>query len=96
MEKNEIVVNEEVMEVMEVADEVVTDKSGKVAKVCVGIGLTALVGGIVYKYVVKPLVAKAKAKKDESVQLTGNYDDDDYDSEDGRVIIEDVVEEENE
>lgn len=60
MENNEIMVNEEVIEVTE---EIANAGVSKGFKVAVGIGLTALGGVIAYKYVIKPLVAKIKAKK---------------------------------
>ena len=59
MNNNEIMVNEEVMEVTEIA----TSGAGKGFKIAVGIGLTALGGVIAYKYVLKPIVAKIKTKK---------------------------------
>ena len=58
--ENTIMENNEAMEVME---EVVTTKSGKAVKAVVGIGLTALVGRVIYKRVIKPIIAKVKAKK---------------------------------
>jgi flagellar biosynthesis/type III secretory pathway M-ring protein FliF/YscJ len=61
MEQN-IMANEEVVEATE---EIVTTNSGKAFKVVAGIGLAALVGTIVYKGVVKPFIAKIKAKKAE-------------------------------
>lgn len=59
MDNNEIMVNEEVMEATEIA----TSGAGKGFKIAAGIGLTALGSVIAYKYVVKPIVAKIKAKK---------------------------------
>ncbi len=56
MDNNEIMVNEEVMEI-------VTSEAGKGFKIAAGIGLAALGSLIVYKYVVKPIVAKIKTKK---------------------------------
>jgi hypothetical protein len=62
METNEIMVNEEVMDTTE---EIATASSSKGFKVAVGVGL-AVVGGVVaYKYVIKPIVAKIKAKKEQ-------------------------------
>ena len=60
MENNEIIMANE-----DVAVEVVesTTKLSKGAKVAIGIGATVLVGGLVYKFVVKPIVKKVKAKK---------------------------------
>jgi hypothetical protein len=59
MDNNEIMVNEEVMEATEIA----TSGAGKGFKIAAGIGLAALGSVITYKYVVKPIVAKIKAKK---------------------------------
>lgn len=63
MENNEIMTNEEVMEATE---EIATAGVGKGFKVAIGVGLTAVGGVIAYKYVVKPLIAKIKAKKAQS------------------------------
>lgn len=61
MENNEIMMNEEIMETTE---EIATAGSKKAVKVAAGVGLAALVSFIAYKCVVKPLIAKAKAKKE--------------------------------
>ena len=63
MDTNEIMTNEEVIETTE---EIVKTGFGKGFKVVAGIGLAALAGGMAYKYVVKPVVAKIKAKKEQS------------------------------
>lgn len=60
MDTNEIMVNGEVIEVTE---EIATASFGKGFKVTAGIGLTALGGFVAYKYVIKPVIAKIKAKK---------------------------------
>ena len=62
MDTNKIMVNEEVIEVTE---EIATAGYGKGFKVAAGIGLTVLGGFIAYKYVIKPIVAKIKAKKEQ-------------------------------
>jgi hypothetical protein len=62
MNTNEIMVNGEVIEVTE---DIATAGSGKVFKIVVGIGLAVLGGVAAYKYVVKPMVAKIKAKKEQ-------------------------------
>lgn len=62
MDTNEIMTNEEVIETTE---EIVTASSGKTFKVVAGVGLTVLGGVVAYKYVIKPLVAKIKAKKEQ-------------------------------
>lgn len=61
MDANEMM-NEEVMEATE---EIVNSGSGKGFKVAAGVGIAVLVGGVAYKYAVKPLVAKIKAKKEQ-------------------------------
>jgi len=62
MNTNEIRVNDEVIEVTE---EIATAGSRKGFKVAVGIGLAVLGGVAAYKYVIKPIVAKIKAKKEQ-------------------------------
>jgi len=59
MDNNKIMVNEEVMEATEIA----TSGAGKGFKIAAGVGLAVLGSVIAYKYVVKPIVAKIKAKK---------------------------------
>jgi len=59
MDNNKIMVNEEVMEATEIA----TPGAGKGFKIAAGVGLAVLGSVIAYKYVVKPIVAKIKAKK---------------------------------
>lgn len=71
METNEIMNNEEVIEVTE---EIATAGSGKGLKIAAGIGLTVLVGGLAYKYVVKPMWAKIKAKKEDQKISVEDYD----------------------
>lgn len=71
METNEIITNDEVMEK---AEEVVTSTgSGKTLRTLGVIGGVALVGGLAYKYAIKPLISKAKAKKEQD--FTGDSDD---------------------
>jgi hypothetical protein len=60
MDTNEIMVNGEVIEVTE---EIATASSRKGLKVAVGVGLVVLGGVAAYKYVIKPMVAKIRAKK---------------------------------
>ena len=89
METNEIMTNEEVMGVVDATEEVVTENSGKLAKVCVGVGLAALVGCVVYKFVVKPIAKKIKAKKEEKeVTINPSEYDDAYDYDDGCEITD--------
>lgn len=77
MNNNEIMVNEEVMEATEIA----TSGAGKGFKIAAGIGLAALGSVITYKYVVKPIVAKIKAKKAQQKIGSGefiNREDDEF------------------
>lgn len=62
MNTNEIMVNGEVIEVTE---EIATASSRKGIKVAVGVGLVVLGGVAAYKYIIKPMVAKIKAKKEQ-------------------------------
>ena len=68
----QVMVNEEVIEVME---ETVTGNSGKGGMILAAIAGTALVGAAIYKFVVKPIVAKRKAKKEEP-KVVGRFIDD--------------------
>lgn len=62
METMEIMNNEEVIETTE---EIVNASSGKGFKVAAGVGLAVFAGVAAYKYVVKPIVAKTKARKEQ-------------------------------
>lgn len=63
---DEIMVNEEVIdEVIEMAEEYTPARSGKGGWILAGIGMAALGGTALYKFVIKPLVAKHKAKKEQ-------------------------------
>lgn len=77
METNEIMTNDEVM--FEVAEDIVPAESGNGLKIALGIGLAVLVGGVVYKYVVKPIWCKVKAAKEEA-ELDSQIDDDETNS----------------
>jgi hypothetical protein len=61
MDTNEIMVNE----VIETTEGIATASSGKGFKVTAGVGLTVLGGFVAYKYVIKPVIAKIKAKKEQ-------------------------------
>lgn len=74
MDTNEIMVNEEVIEVTE---EIANASFGKGFKVAAGIGLTALGGFVAYKYVIKPVMAKIKAKKEQQ-KIDKDFDDVEY------------------
>lgn len=62
METMEIMNNEEVIETTE---EIVNASSGKGFKVAAGVGLAVFAGVATYKYVVKPIMAKIKTKKEQ-------------------------------
>lgn len=77
METNEIMLNDEVMDVTE---DIVTESSGSCLKTVAGIGVAVVVGGLIYKYVAKPIYNKVKEKKEqkkieaEAVELVDDYD----------------------
>ena len=71
MDTNEIMVNEEVIEATE---EIATASSGNGIKMTAGIGLAVLGGVVAYKYIVKPMVAKIKAKKEQQ-KIDAEFDD---------------------
>ena len=71
MDTNEIMVNEEVIETTE---GIATASSGEVFKVAAGVGLTVLGGFVAYKYVIKPVMAKIKAKKEQQ-RINAEVDD---------------------
>lgn len=81
MENNEIMVNEEVMEVAERVDKV--DYSN--FKTVIGIGVAGVGGWLAYKFIVKPMIAKVKAKKENQDTFEGDYelldDEDSFDDE---------------
>lgn len=68
------IVNEEVTKTTE---EIATASSGKGFKVAAGVGLTVLGGFVAYKYIIKPIMAKIKAKHGETIELK----DDEYEFE---------------
>lgn len=67
METNEIMGTEEVMDLIE--ETPTNGGSGKGLKTVVGIGLVALAGTLAYKYIVKPVSAKIKSKKEANVVI---------------------------
>lgn len=79
MDTNEIMTNDEVILVTE---EIATAGSGKGFKIAAGIGLAVLAGGIAYKYIAKPLVAKIKDKKNRQdiTDVTEDSEEVDYDA----------------
>ena len=61
--EEQIIANEEVIET---AEEIMKNGSGKGLKMATGVGIAVLIGIGVYKYVAKPLLAKIKTKKEQS------------------------------
>ena len=61
MDTKEMMVNDEVLEATE---EIATTGSSKGLKIAGIVGLSVLGGMIIYKYVVKPTIAKIRAKKE--------------------------------
>ena len=62
MNTNEIMVNE----VIETTEGIATASSGKGIKTAAGIVSLAVLGGVAaYRFIVKPMVAKIKAKKEQ-------------------------------
>ena len=88
MENNEIMNNNE--EVIETTtEEIVNASSGKGFKVAAGIGLAVLAGVVAYKYIGKPLLAKIKAKKEETQEITYvKFNESDVKDEDSEDISE--------
>ncbi len=70
MDTNEIMVNEEIIETTE---EIATS-SRKGFKVAAGVGLTILGSFIAYKFVIKPVKAIIKAKKEQQ-RINAEVDD---------------------
>lgn len=71
MNTNEMMVNEDVIEVTE---EIANAGFGKGFKVAAGVGLTVLGGFVAYKYVIKPVMAKIKTKKEQQ-RINAEVDD---------------------
>ena len=70
---DEILTNENVVET---AEEVIeTVDSCKAVKVVAGVGGAVILGVIAYKFIVKPIVAKIKAKKDDTVETKAEVTD---------------------
>ena len=60
--ENQEIINDEVIEATE---DVMEAGLSKGFKVTIGIGLAVLAGGLTYKYAVKPMIDKIKAKREE-------------------------------
>lgn len=63
---DEILTNENVIETTE--DVIETVDSCKAVKVVAGVGGAVILGVVAYKFIVKPIRAKIKAKKDDTVE----------------------------
>ncbi len=84
MEENNIMNNEEIIEVTE---EIVNKTtSHKVLKIAAGVGLTVIVGGIAYNYIIKPAIVKRKAKKEVSVEVDETVDYEDVDMAENEIV----------
>lgn len=60
-----MVTGEVIEEAIEMTEEVTPTRSGKGGWILAGIGLAALGGTALYKFAIKPLVAKHKAKQEQ-------------------------------
>ena len=70
---DEILTNENVVET---AEEVIeTVDSCKAVKVVAGVGGAVILGFIAYKFIVKPIVAKIKAKHDDIIETEAEVTD---------------------
>jgi flagellar biosynthesis/type III secretory pathway M-ring protein FliF/YscJ len=86
MDEMEIMNNsEEVVE--EAAEKIVETNSGNGLKIGAGIGIALLVSGLAYKFIVKPIIANRRAKKEALKVIEGGAgnqgeNDDNLDNED--------------
>lgn len=80
MDAKEIMTNDEVIETTE---EIMKTGTSKGFKIAAGVGLAVLVGGVAYKYIVKPIAAKIKSKKEPEIIVEVGYNsfEDDIESE---------------
>lgn len=68
-------IKDEVVEVIEDMAFVPVVDNGKGFKIAAGVGLLGLGGVIAYKKVIKPMIAKIKAKKDQQLDTDTNDQD---------------------
>lgn len=61
MDENKIMNSEEITDA---TTEIVKSNSGKRFMIAAGVGVAVAVGAVVYKYAVKPMIAKARSKKE--------------------------------
>ena len=80
MDAKEIMTNDEVIETTE---EIMKTGTSKEFKIAAGVGLAVLAGGVAYKYIVKPIAAKIKSKKEQQMidEVDDNQFEDDTESE---------------
>ena len=80
MDAKEIMTNDEVIETIE---EIMKTGTSKGFKITAGVGLAILAGGVAYKYIVKPIAAKIKSKKEQQMidEVDDNQFEDDTESE---------------
>lgn len=80
---DEILTNENIVET---AEEVIeTVDSCKAVKVIAGVGGAVILGVIAYKFIVKPIVAKIKAKHDDTIETeTEVTDEENKDSDESK------------
>lgn len=80
MDAKEIMTNDEVIETTE---EIMKTGTSKGFKIAAGVGLAVLAGGVAYKYIVKPIAAKIKSKKEQQMidEVDDNQFEDDTESE---------------
>ena len=71
---NEILTNENVVETAEEVIEKVDSCKG--IKIAAGVGGAVILGVIAYKFIVKPMIAKVKAKKDGIIDTQAETDSD--------------------
>lgn len=75
METNEIMTNE----VMNVAEEAIINNSGKTLKTLGIVGGVLLVGGLAYKFAIKPMVQKIKDSRNDDDDFVDAGEHDLYD-----------------
>lgn len=80
MDAKEIMTNDEVIETTE---EIMKTGTSKGVKITAGVGLAILAGGVAYKYIVIPIAAKIKSKKEQQMidEVDNNQFEDDTESE---------------
>ena len=75
---DEKIVSEEIIETVE---DIVSNGSGKALKVAGKIGLALIVGGLTYRFVVRPIIRKVKARKNQTQNAVDNHEFDEDEQE---------------